>query len=323
MKRSYRHRNKSNYVFKLPFGEEISRASYGSDSIREKFATYERDGETGLDYAQARMFGSGLGRFTSPDPAMVSASLQNPQTWNRYVYVLNNPLKYSDPLGLWELDQTANVQVDSVTKDGKTKQKVTVTVLLRVQKGDDVKSLAKQLKVSEKEAGKILAKADKDGNIQLSKAGGRVGSLFSSIENRIKEHETDKLKNPSKKDDQGFDCSKTTATLAGFDWDGQDSGANGLDETYVGQGPMGSTMNVKEKDLQSGDMVRFAPDGKTATHWATFLMLNSSGEPVVFSKSGISGPNEFVTTKDLAGYGSVSPNQNNRAAGTGYYRKVH
>ena len=40
----------------MPYGEEITRSAYGQDSVREKFATYERDGETDLDYAQARMY---------------------------------------------------------------------------------------------------------------------------------------------------------------------------------------------------------------------------------------------------------------------------
>jgi RHS repeat-associated protein len=81
----------------MPFGEEIARAGNGSDSIRQKFTGYERDGETGLDYAKARMFGSSLGRFTSPDP--MSSKIIDPQSHNKYVYVQNNPLKYIDPTG--------------------------------------------------------------------------------------------------------------------------------------------------------------------------------------------------------------------------------
>ena len=84
-----------------PFGEEIARASYGGDDIRKKFATYERDTETGLDFAQARYFVSGVGRFSSPDPVLISVKrLVNPQIWNTYIYVGNNPLKFVDPLGL-------------------------------------------------------------------------------------------------------------------------------------------------------------------------------------------------------------------------------
>src|SRR6266851_3065995 len=41
------------------------------------------------------------GRWPAPDPAGLAAvSLANPQTWNRYSYVLNNPLAWLDPLGL-------------------------------------------------------------------------------------------------------------------------------------------------------------------------------------------------------------------------------
>ena len=41
------------------------------------------------------------GRWLSPDPAGRSAvDPANPQSWNRYAYVLNNPLSNIDPLGL-------------------------------------------------------------------------------------------------------------------------------------------------------------------------------------------------------------------------------
>ena len=74
---------------------------YGTaDGIRKKFTGYERDAETGLDYAQAPYFSFAQGRFTSPDPLLASAKSTDPQTWNRYSYVSNNPLVYIDPSGL-------------------------------------------------------------------------------------------------------------------------------------------------------------------------------------------------------------------------------
>ena len=91
----------------LPFGEELTtqggrspQLGYVGDSTRQKFTGYEHDNETGLDYAKARFFGASLGRFNSPDPLFASAKSWNPQSWNRYTYCLNNPLKFTDPTGL-------------------------------------------------------------------------------------------------------------------------------------------------------------------------------------------------------------------------------
>jgi hypothetical protein len=42
-----------------------------------------------------------MGRWPSPDPAGISSvSAKNPQTWNRYAYVGNNPLVATDPTGM-------------------------------------------------------------------------------------------------------------------------------------------------------------------------------------------------------------------------------
>jgi RHS repeat-associated protein len=79
----------------LPFGEEIptgtggrttAQGYFGVDSIRQKFTGYERDAETDLDFAQARMYNKNHGRFTSVDPIkMKKDRLKNPQKINLYV----------------------------------------------------------------------------------------------------------------------------------------------------------------------------------------------------------------------------------------------
>ena len=89
-----------------PFGEEIITSQrtaglgYAADTVRKQFTGYERDNETNLDFAEARYFGSSLGRFTSPDPLAASAHTAIPQSWNRYSYSLNNPLSISDRTGM-------------------------------------------------------------------------------------------------------------------------------------------------------------------------------------------------------------------------------
>jgi RHS repeat-associated protein len=49
------------------------------------------------------------GRWLSPDPAgMAAADPTNPQTWNRYAYVTNSPLSFTDPTGLLRSDGANN-----------------------------------------------------------------------------------------------------------------------------------------------------------------------------------------------------------------------
>jgi RHS repeat-associated protein len=89
-----------------PFGEEIITANrtaalgYQPDALRQKFTSYERDNESGLDFAQARMYANSHGRFTSPDPVKMSSKrIRNPQGFNLYAYAINNPSRYVDPDG--------------------------------------------------------------------------------------------------------------------------------------------------------------------------------------------------------------------------------
>jgi RHS repeat-associated protein len=81
----------------FPYGELNSS---NSGITTHEFTGKERDSESGLDNFGARYNSSNLGRFMSPDPDNAGASLDAPQSWNAYSYVLNNPLKYVDPYGL-------------------------------------------------------------------------------------------------------------------------------------------------------------------------------------------------------------------------------
>lgn len=78
----------------LPYGEQIA----GGTFTTHKFTGYERDSESGLDYANARYYSSSLGRFMSIDPA--PGDVAGPQSYNRYGYVVNNPLTLTDPTGM-------------------------------------------------------------------------------------------------------------------------------------------------------------------------------------------------------------------------------
>jgi RHS repeat-associated protein len=78
-----------------------------------KFATYARDAATGLDYADQRYYASNWGRFTSPDLYGGSASGRQPQTWNRYAYVIGDPINSNDPSGLNPVGGDANVDARS------------------------------------------------------------------------------------------------------------------------------------------------------------------------------------------------------------------
>lgn len=94
----------------LPFGEELFAGAGGrtsglgysaGDGVRQQFTSYERDSETNLDFAGARYYSNAQGRFTSVDPLMASAVPADPQSFNRYSYVTNRPLSFTDPTGMF------------------------------------------------------------------------------------------------------------------------------------------------------------------------------------------------------------------------------
>jgi len=79
---------------RYPFGD--GNESYAND----EYATYRKDHASAHYYAWHRWYSATWGRFSSPDPFVMSGGLTNPQGWNRYSYVANDPVNFHDPTGL-------------------------------------------------------------------------------------------------------------------------------------------------------------------------------------------------------------------------------
>ena len=85
-----------------PFGE-----TYANTNTTDPyhFAAYPLDFALGLYDTAAREYHTTQGRWLTPDPAGLSAvDPTNPQSWNRYAYVLNNPMSFTDPTGLMTIN---------------------------------------------------------------------------------------------------------------------------------------------------------------------------------------------------------------------------
>mgnify|MGYP002073936708 FL=1 len=84
----------------LPFGEVRQLPNYPTIALTDYGYTGQRkldDGMGGIMDYKARFYSVGLGRFIQPDSIIPSPA--NPQSWNRYSYVLNRPISFNDPTG--------------------------------------------------------------------------------------------------------------------------------------------------------------------------------------------------------------------------------
>ena len=78
-----------------PFG--VLRTQSGTASSDFQYAGEQKDAETGLINLRARYYEPSLGRFISRDS--VGGRPGFPQTFNRFAYALNNPIRHLDPSG--------------------------------------------------------------------------------------------------------------------------------------------------------------------------------------------------------------------------------
>lgn len=82
-------------------GMRTTAQGYGQqDGTRQKYAGMETDDATGMAHTLWRKYDSTSGRWTAPDPYDGSMTVGDPQSFNRYAYVNNDPVNLTDPLGL-------------------------------------------------------------------------------------------------------------------------------------------------------------------------------------------------------------------------------
>jgi RHS repeat-associated protein len=320
----------------MPFGEELGAGVGGrttgigfpgtSDGLRQKFTSKERDIETGLDYSINRYYSPVQGRFTSTDPTLLSVNAFNPQSWNRYEYVLNNPLMYVDPLGLWEL-YYMDVYKTKKNKDGtETRVFDRRQVYARKSKdGDDGASLAKQLGLKGKDADNFAAKIADGDNIRLADQGGDVGRVFGRVEEGLTQQAKWEAKNAGKLDELAqkgvygpdfADCSRTAYEI----------GLGGFGLLQVGTNYLDPLLDTEARPVSAadalvGDIIRYG-NGKdnVAAHFDNFIFRNDDGTPVAFSKSGVTGRFEIIGAAQLQGgnYGTI---RGRNTGDSGYYRR--
>lgn len=319
----------------LPFGEELISQGLRStvpgyttiDGVRQQFASKERDDETGLDYFLARYYSSNQGRFTSPDPTLLSANGFNPQTWNRYAYVLNSPLAYVDPLGLWALrietvyktDSNGNLILDS---EGRRIVDRVIVTAVRTSDNDTAASLAEQLGLTGGAAESFARRVGDGNNIRLSQQGGEVQRVFKEVEKGLKEQAKYELRHPDRQNQgpDSADCSETACRIA-FPQQMFSTLTFSVQQADDLLGAEGAATSVQMVNLRIGDILRWADDRNNPKHFANFIFRNDEGVPVVFSKSGARGPYEIVSSDEIGtkypGYGTI---QGKNPGQTGYYR---
>ncbi len=101
-----------------PFGENWYQTN---TTTKWMFTSYDRDSESGLDYALARYYDNRTAAFCSADP--LEGTPEDPQSWNRYAYVENDPINLVDPSGkslLTDVLEALSIVLDAWTGGGAT-----------------------------------------------------------------------------------------------------------------------------------------------------------------------------------------------------------
>ena len=155
-----------------------TRSSTGTLGTDMKYTGQRLDG-TDLYFYNARYYDSSIGRFVSPDD--VTPDYTNPQDLNRYSYVQNNPLKYTDPTGhkvvLGEDDGGNLIEVDNNGNVSPNGSQPGLTIVFVVGQSTDDYTLSLTLGVSYAIPGFAFS-----GEVGVAVTGSNQAAIVASID---------------------------------------------------------------------------------------------------------------------------------------------
>jgi RHS repeat-associated protein len=159
-----------------------------------KFAGHERDfngylnvdNTMYLDYMHARHYNPNLGRFLSVDPVLdIKQATKNPQGWNRYAYVLNNPLRFTDPTGRQVAcaNEPKDCRQDPPPPPPPPARKGTLTLGVTVQGTANTLSGSVTAAVNVDRQGEVAGSVTYGRGVTTNPAGGLVVGVTGSVTN--------------------------------------------------------------------------------------------------------------------------------------------
>ncbi len=80
-----------------------TRYTYGTTPTRRQYTGQINEPGIGLYFFNARWYDAALGRWAQPD-SIVPVESQGVQAWDRYAFVNNNPIRFTDPSGHYGKD---------------------------------------------------------------------------------------------------------------------------------------------------------------------------------------------------------------------------
>jgi RHS repeat-associated protein len=282
----------------MPYGEVIDPPTTQESVL---FTGKPKDTESGLDEFGPRKFSSSLCRWISSDVLFTKKRIGNPQTWNLYTYCADNPTKFTDPTGLWQVSQ-----VEDTDKKGKKSIQLRI---VQSNKDDTASGLAKQLGFADNK--KLINKIE--GMLQKDSSGingkdlpGIIGRTFKVAEKGLTAQASFIQQpggDPGPNVPRMMDCSMTSAQIA-FPSAMQGVFSNGQWGTHSTNVMISNSQlqTVQSGGERVGDLVRWG-EGR-GLHFANVLFINDDGNVDVFSRSGNRGRFEIVGINDDIGYGT-------------------